>query len=285
MIAKSIRTALSALIPVALLALLAGCISFPVVGGLGWPEGVGGGNGANGSGSGFATGTGTGTGTAFGSGGSGTAAPSTGTSYLSYVLEGGSVRRWTKNQIRVAVDTSSVPAGWQPYMAQYVVEGCQEWARESGGAFTVTVVNGGSGDVNVRWVDSISYGGSGLVTGVTRISMTSSYFWPPDVELALRAGGMALPDAELETTAIHEIGHALGMAGHSPGSQDVMYYASTATDLTGDDIATLHDLYSRTAEIADAPAWAAGVRGARTVTYYALRGGGCTRHDDRHVHP
>ncbi|HQK96099.1 MAG TPA: matrixin family metalloprotease, partial [Armatimonadota bacterium] len=234
---------------------------------------------------GSGSGTAAGTGAASGSGGWGTAAPSTGTSYLNHVLESGSVRRWTKSQIRVAIDTSSVPAGWQAYMAQYVVEGCQEWARESGGAFTVAVVNGGVGDVNVRWVDSISSSGGGLVTGVTRISMTSSYFWPPDVELALRAGGMTLPDAELETTAIHEIGHALGMAGHSPGSQDVMYYASTAADLTGNDIATLHDLYSRTAEIADAPAWAAGVRGTRTVSYTALWGGGCTRHYGGHAHP
>lgn len=277
MTAKNMRTALVALIPVALLALLAGCISFPVVGGLGWSEGATG----TGSGSGVATGTGT----ASSSGGSATAAPSTGTSYLSSVLESGSVRRWTKSEIRVAVDTSSVPAGWQPYMAQYVAEGCQQWAEESGGAFSVTVVNGGSGDVNVRWVDSISYGGSGLVTGVTRISMTSSYFWPPDVELALHAGGMALPDAELETTAVHEIGHALGMAGHSPNLQDVMFYASTATRLTGNDIATLRDLYGRTAEIADAPAWAAGVRGARIVTYYALVGGGCARQHGGHAHP
>ena len=65
-----------------------------------------------------------------------------------------------------------------------------------------------------------------------------------DFALATRSPdtGRLLPERQVELTAAHEMGHALGLP-HSDDPRDVMYPANTATSLTAKDYRALHALY------------------------------------------
>ena len=57
-----------------------------------------------------------------------------------------------------------------------------------------------------------------------------------------------LNDDEMNTICLHEVGHILGINGHSPNSHDVMFYSVQSTSpqaLSDRDIATLRRLYSK----------------------------------------
>ena len=50
--------------------------------------------------------------------------------------------------------------------------------------------------------------------------------------------------ATIKAAILHELGHALGLWGHSPNPRDVMFYSATATKPTECDVATLRKLYA-----------------------------------------
>jgi predicted Zn-dependent protease len=61
-----------------------------------------------------------------------------------------------------------------------------------------------------------------------------------------RSAPIPLPDRlrQLRRLALHELGHAIGIWGHSPSPQDVMYGRPIATDLSERDKKTLQRLYA-----------------------------------------
>jgi len=74
--------------------------------------------------------------------------------------------------------------------------------------------------------------------GVARILVTTRY-----------GGRDSVPLQQLYETVLHEMGHALGLAGHSPNEADIMYYrgtwASKTDGLSEGDRATLRALYAK----------------------------------------
>ena len=56
--------------------------------------------------------------------------------------------------------------------------------------------------------------------------------------------GQEMESAKLFHTIVHEVGHSLGLNGHSPKQNDVMYYSSSSTkELTQRDLNTINLLY------------------------------------------
>lgn len=67
-----------------------------------------------------------------------------------------------------------------------------------------------------------------------------------EIEVVLRdlATLKYLSHSVVKTTILHELGHAVGLWGHSPYPEDVMYFEATAPNPTKRDIATLKKVYS-----------------------------------------
>jgi len=167
-------------------------------------------------------------------------------SYLDDVLlEGRYTMRFTETPVRVVIDTDAPPADYQPEYRAFVVDALAQWDSAAGTSLDLELV-GTYPDITVRWVSEIPNQDT-TPTGVTTISYADSCFYAPIVELALYAGGERVPDPEVHATTIHELGHAIGLAGHSADPHDVMYESNTATTLTAADRATVQDLYRRPA--------------------------------------
>lgn len=104
----------------------------------------------------------------------------------------------------------------------------------------------GAADIVVRWMAQL--GGSSLGSTRTRwvLEGTSQSFVVVDFSLATRSpydARVELQPPQVELTAAHEMGHALGLP-HSDDPRDVMYPKNTALTLTSRDYRTLEALYA-----------------------------------------
>ena len=68
---------------------------------------------------------------------------------------------------------------------------------------------------------------------------TAARRWSPELPLT---------DNRMRTVCLHEVGHVLGMGGHTTNPEDIMFYTSSLADvpkhLSARDRATLVRLYS-----------------------------------------
>jgi len=167
--------------------------------------------------------------------------PDGGQSYLASMLHEGQLVRWTKSPIKVSLDTSRVPWQWQSYTQWYVTDALNQWQEAGEGAFEFEIV-AGEADIDITYVESIP-ATTGVTGGNTQTTFGYNTFSRPQITLALEN----LTDVQIHASAVHEVGHALGLMGHSPNSDDVMTLGTYQTQLTANDIATIRDLYRRQA--------------------------------------
>jgi len=114
----------------------------------------------------------------------------------------------------------------------------------NGQPFAIVVDERGNREPHIRVEWASSLGGTQL--GVANVS------WSPRSGLRVRALELAttnpydggdLDPAQLRLTAMHEMGHALGLP-HSDQPRDVMYPTNTATSLSARDYRALEALYA-----------------------------------------
>lgn len=83
-----------------------------------------------------------------------------------------------------------------------------------------------------------------MVPGSTLKGLTNEQLGWAAIFLAVEtAEGEAIPESKLLRVATHEIGHALGIWGHSPDASDTMSLDAKGTDVTVSDVNTLRMAY------------------------------------------
>jgi len=133
-----------------------------------------------------------------------------------------------------------------PDYAKLVEQAFNTWGDASGGVLKFRFVPlPTDSDLSCDWTDDRSKLVHSFASGVTVGGTNSSGQRTSKIFLLIKPGDKTFDKSEFYTTALHEIGHSLGL-GHSSSPNDVMYFASSsATDLSANDRSRIRALYCR----------------------------------------
>ena len=166
--------------------------------------------------------------------------------YLPDVLIGGrQVQRWNDQTriIYVTIQPGYNVPGWNPVMVDLVKQSFAEWQNALGNKFQFQFTNDVRyTDVMVIWHER----SKGVEVGSQTIRWSQDTITQADLELSLYSPeGNRFNTQQLKAIALHEIGHVLGLRGHSTNTHDIMYPSMTpqATGLSARDINTMRALY------------------------------------------
>ena len=157
---------------------------------------------------------------------------------------------WPRLPVRVFIAADSKQ---EKQWARTATAGFDEWVRATRGIVSYTQVYAApDAQITVRFVPAPTVPGHPGLVGLT------TTFWLNQVlqeaEIVLATGGKTPGD--LQTAAAHELGHALGISGHSSDPDDLMFpapirhghwdggtNAASAHPVTGRDLAILERCY------------------------------------------
>jgi hypothetical protein len=136
--------------------------------------------------------------------------------------------RWndqTKTILVYITDCSHLP-GWKPENPQLVKAAFSEWERAMGGRFHFIYMPDERGsDVKIKWATRIEKevkGGEAI--GINELVTWDKYISKSDITLSLfDPESHEVPGTMIQSIALHEIGHMLGLKAHSNYVDDVMF--------------------------------------------------------------
>ncbi len=157
-----------------------------------------------------------------GGGSSSSQLPDTGIFTPNYISSLNGLFHWDHLPLRIHF---SLPGNWNTLYASnpdLQVDAGNEWNQPGLQALVSTV--GSGADVEVTFVSQSSLGGN--TQGITRYTYdaSTSQMATASIKVALDDGsGHNLAANDIQSVIAHEIGHALGIGGHSPNSSDLLY--------------------------------------------------------------
>ncbi|MDX2085820.1 MAG: tetratricopeptide repeat protein [Candidatus Melainabacteria bacterium] len=198
--------------------------------------------------------------------------------YLGAAIHNGQVVHWEKARMPLKVyivPGNNVP-GWKADYRAMVFQAMQAWqgATYNQVRFQETR-NPAQADITVRWIQQMAHNR----IGENPFEARGNSIVRSDVTVSLfnGASGRVLSDNQVLQTITHELGHAIGIQGHSPFPEDLMYYASNPAQvgtLTQRDKATIRLLYKMEADISNKTALST----QQTRTFYDWMSEGVEHH-------
>lgn len=186
--------------------------------------------------------------------------------YLPSVSEHGMLRRWPYHRFPLRIyisngtDTTGRPVnGFREEFNNLLIGALDDWVKASHNKIAYRVVtNPRECDIACTWTDDPAFlqdKGNKVEQGVAEVmseplsrnsTFKSIYSAHVRILVMSRDSGQPLTRDEMRKTCLHELGHALGMAGHSPSNKDVMFYSESSSvwpALTKRDKATMLRMY------------------------------------------
>jgi predicted Zn-dependent protease len=190
--------------------------------------------------------------------------------YLTHVIPGGKIVHFATNRmpLRVYIASGLNVPGWNANMKQAVTAAMQSWQSATHGkvSFAQTYTESNA-DIIVRWQKNFADN----ILGVSPFQSVGDTIIRSDITMAVYYpnSGTPIPYGELVTIATHEMGHAIGLKGHSPFPGDIMYFSSNHGNnqtLSQRDANTIAMLYKLEADVQNNT----GMSTALTKKYYQL---------------
>ncbi|WP_373532051.1 tetratricopeptide repeat protein [Vampirovibrio sp.] len=190
--------------------------------------------------------------------------------YLTHVIPSGKIIHFAtaRMPLRVYIASGLGVPGWKAPMTQAVTSAMRAWQSATRGkvSFAQTYTESNA-DIIVRWQKNFSDN----ILGVSPFQSVGDTIIRSDINLAVYYpdSGTTIPQGELVTIATHEMGHAIGLKGHSPYPEDIMYFSSnhgTHQSLSQRDANTIGMLYKLDADVQNNT----GMSTALTKKYYEL---------------
>ena len=158
--------------------------------------------------------------------------------------------RWPANRMPITyhMDENANVQGYRPGFKAAVEAAMNSWSNASGGKISFTPVDAGNAALQISWTDDPTKMNAARELGHAEAvcddqGLRSSVI----LLLTKQVNGSVINDAFAKHIAMHELGHALGILGHSPNADDVMYATTIpggSASLTKKDANTLLALYS-----------------------------------------
>ncbi len=184
--------------------------------------------------------------------------------YLTAVLKNGRLERWQRERLPIKVfisngtDDQGRPVnGFHPQYNEMLLSSLNTWVKASNYRLAYVLVNDVRlADLVCTWTDQVGFlrdQGTSVEQGNARVVSRPM----PNGEQAIMqahvvillvspASGNFISEEDVKKTCLHEIGHALGFAGHSTNNHDVMFYSESPAvwaALTHRDSNTMARLY------------------------------------------
>lgn len=172
--------------------------------------------------------------------------------YLGDVTRQG-VLRWPARRmpIKVFIKPGDNVAGYSPNYFEILKKSFQTWESSSTGLVQFLFVNETSkADIDCSWTNNPHHLANAAEAGEARLLKDKDGIVKATIVLLTSPLSPDLPltNNRVEVNCLHEVGHALGMAGHTTNPGDIMFYSGSMVDkpktLSERDCNTLVRLYS-----------------------------------------
>ena len=189
-----------------------------------------------------------------------------GDDYLQSVFRNGHPERWQHERLPLKIyisngtdERGAFVNGFQPYFNDIILQCFDTWVKASDFRLAYQLVSDArQADIVCTWTDRTDFlqeESTSVEQGAARLK---SRFVPQlgqqqivsarvIILIVNPTNGKLISDDEIKKTCLHEVGHALGLSGHSNNNKDVMFYSESPTvwaALTKRDKNTICRLYS-----------------------------------------
>lgn len=150
--------------------------------------------------------------------------------YIAVTANG--VFRWDQSALPIKVfvfDGKSVP-GFRPQFKDILASAFEEWVTASGGKVSYLLVDQpANADIVCDWTNNpadVKGDGTQGERGMAQIFAENHVIKRASIRILTKAllSATTLSDDDLKKACLHEIGHALGLQGHSTNNHDVMFF-------------------------------------------------------------
>jgi tetratricopeptide (TPR) repeat protein len=173
--------------------------------------------------------------------------------YLAYASHPGQMR-WPDSQttLHVYVQRGDNTVGYRPEYDGFCQQAFRDWSAASGGKVAFEFVKRPDGaDIDWQWTNDFSKVSSVAEGGEANVQSSGKTIKHASVTVLTVNPSVDSPlsSNQVQAVCLHEIGHALGLIGHSPRPEDIMFCSMPAASLkpalSQRDIGTLVRLYQQ----------------------------------------